>query len=728
MADWNAQQKQNGTQNWSVSQRNEIALMLEDMYRGIAGDLKSVKKDILNEMKYGSLQTGVLYQSIDKANKNTYADLKKEIAALCENLKAQAEEAKKKSEENTDTDDKTLMEIKYMYSQNQGVYESLADMLDTLTNNAAENAEGIKAKADDVLQKIDEALELLSGKIDALTENAEETDYDKIAETVKEKVVEALPYEETDYDKIAESVAEKTDAVAATHSKEILDVLAAMPAPENVDYNRIADEVGDKVLEKITDLFTEKSEENDEKAAAKMYDRIVYGTAEKVVESLPPLEKIDYNRIAESMAFGDEFIEKVADAVAAKIALPEMEAIDYDKLADAVVAKLPAPEAIDYEKLADAVVAKLPAPEAIDYEKLADTVIEKMPEAEALDYEKLAYQTASQVELPEAEALDYEKLAAGVAEKIELPVPEQLDYERLATSVAERIEIPAQEPATYEVMVDEEGIKTIAETVATTVSEKLSEDTEEIDTESLAGEIAEKMGTPNYEMILDEDGANMIAEAVAEKLQGQTMLIATAQEEAQEEPQEETAEDVVDFSTEPAGEEVAAEDEYVTRWDRSFTAKLKQSEDQVKARYSTIKNALLSYKKINSTVSWNCDRFNFGRATIAKMNIRGKTLCVYFALDPKDEKFKQTIYNQRDVSEQKAYEKTPFMMKVKSDLGAKRAVQLVETLAEQCAANKKKDFEEVDYVKEYRYAGDKQLEKTGLIKKTKGKKVVFNFD
>ena len=58
MADLNAQQKQNGTRNWSVAQRNETALMLEDMYRGIAGDLKSVKKEILNEMKYASLQTG----------------------------------------------------------------------------------------------------------------------------------------------------------------------------------------------------------------------------------------------------------------------------------------------------------------------------------------------------------------------------------------------------------------------------------------------------------------------------------------------------------------------------------------------------------------------------------------------------------------------------------------------------------------------------------------------
>ena len=189
------------------------------------------------------------------------------------------------------------------------------------------------------------------------------------------------------------------------------------------------------------------------------------------------------------------------------------------------------------------------------------------------------------------------------------------------------------------------------------------------------------------------------------------------------------ADEVAVTEPEPV-EEIAEEpkEDLVMRVDRSFTAKLKQSDDEVKDRYGMIKNALLSYKKFKSTVSWNADRFNCGRATIAKMNIRGKTLCVYFALDPKDPAFKQTIYNQKDMSEQKAYAQTPFMMKIKSDLAAKRAVRLVETLAEQKGVAKKKDFEEVDYKKTYRYAGDRQLELTGLLRKSMGKRAVFDFD
>ena len=837
MADLNARQGQNATRNWSVAQRNETALMLEDMYRGIAGDLKAVKKDILTEMKYSSLQNGVMYQSFEQGNKDTYAELKKQLSEICDRMTAKLEETAKKlqsvaanyqaksvvvpaeetaraetaGENASESADRAVMEIKYLYSQNQSIYESLSSALNELKESAGSFNEEFAAKIEETLDALDEKIENLL---------ANETDYDKVAETVKERVAETLNFEEPDYDKIAELVAEKTEAQTAAHSKEILDTIAAVPTAENVDYNRIVDEVSDKVLEKVTELLEEKSNEEKETKGSAEYDRIVYGTAEKVIESLPPVERVDYTRIAEANALTDETLEKIAEVVAAKIQIPEAEKldydklaetlaaklpvpeeIDYDKLADTVLAKLPAPEEIDYEKLADAVVAKMPVPEAIDYDKLADTVIARLPETESLDYERiaeiannanetvdydriseivntandpvdyekiteiannaaanvvvpeseepdydamadavlaklpeseeidyerLAYAAASKVEIPETEAIDYEKIANDVAAKIDIPAPEQLDYERLASSVAERI--PAPEPATYEVLVDEEGVKSIADTVAAAVVANIPEaKAPEVDTEALAGEISEKMGTPSYETILDDSGAQMIADAVAEKLTAANYTIATLPLIAEETPV--VADEVAVTEPEPV-EEVAEEpkEDLVMRIDRSFTAKLKQSDDEVKDRYGMIKNALLSYKKFKSTVSWNADRFNCGRATIAKMNIRGKTLCVYFALDPKDPAFKQTIYNQKDMSDQKAYAQTPFMMKIKSDLAAKRAVRLVETLAEQNGVAKKKDFEEVDYKKTYRYAGDRQLELTGLLRKSMGKRAVFDFD
>ena len=327
MADLNARQGQNATRNWSVAQRNETALMLEDMYRGIAGDLKAVKKDILTEMKYSSLQNGVMYQSFEQGNKDTYAELKKQLSEICDRMTAKLEETAKKlqsaaanyqsksvvvpaeetaqaetaGENASECADRAVMEIKYLYSQNQSIYESLSSALNELKESTGAFNEEFAAKIEETLDALDEKIENLL---------ANETDYDKVAETVKERVAETLNFEEPDYDKIAELVAEKTEAQTAAHSKEILDTIAAVPTAENVDYNRIVDEVSDRVLEKVTELLEEKSNEEKETKGSAEYDRIVYGTAEKVIESLPPVERVDYTRIAEANALTDETLEK----------------------------------------------------------------------------------------------------------------------------------------------------------------------------------------------------------------------------------------------------------------------------------------------------------------------------------------------------------------------------------------------------------------------------------
>ena len=154
---------------------------------------------------------------------------------------------------------------------------------------------------------------------------------------------------------------------------------------------------------------------------------------------------------------------------------------------------------------------------------------------------------------------------------------------------------------------------------------------------------------------------------------------------------------------------------------------MKQSEDKVKGYYSDIKNELTSYKRINSNVSWHGDRFNFGRDTVAKVNICGKTLCFYLALDPEDPEYKTTIYHQKNVGHQRAYESTPFMVKIKSDAAAKKALRLVGYLAEKLGTDKEETFEAVDYVEEFKYASTKELFDEGFIKVTKEKKVDLDF-
>ena len=225
---------------------------------------------------------------------------------------------------------------------------------------------------------------------------------------------------------------------------------------------------------------------------------------------------------------------------------------------------------------------------------------------------------------------------------------------------------------------------------------------------------------------MEEPVAEEVAEPVVEEVV----------EEAVEAPVEEPA--VVETAVAEAVQEepaapapviglVEADSGMVIRLKKSFVAKLKQSEDDIKGYYSVLKNALTEYKKINSNISWHGDRFNFGRDTVARITIIGKTLGLYLALDPADPEFKQTVYRQKDVSKQKAYEGTPFMVKIKSDGGLKKALRLIVALAEKLGTDKEEAFEAVDYVAMYPMATDEEMLEEGLIKATKEKKVALDF-
>jgi hypothetical protein len=109
------------------------------------------------------------------------------------------------------------------------------------------------------------------------------------------------------------------------------------------------------------------------------------------------------------------------------------------------------------------------------------------------------------------------------------------------------------------------------------------------------------------------------------------------------------------------------------------------------------------------------------------MTIVGKTLNLYLDLDPNDPEFKTTVYHQKDVGNQKAYESTPFMVKIKSDAALKKALRLVVALGEKLGTEKEENYQDVNYVEEFAYQSTKQLFDEGFIKATKEKKVDFDF-
>ena len=122
---------------------------------------------------------------------------------------------------------------------------------------------------------------------------------------------------------------------------------------------------------------------------------------------------------------------------------------------------------------------------------------------------------------------------------------------------------------------------------------------------------------------------------------------AASVEEAYQELAKEEGMEIVESKVNNDGDVVLVEKDakgnlFEIRFIKSFTAKLSQAEDVVKDYYTGLKNYVLAYKKANSRVSWHYDAVNVGREIVIKFAIRGKTLCLYYALakDGLDPKYK----------------------------------------------------------------------------------------
>lgn len=137
---------------------------------------------------------------------------------------------------------------------------------------------------------------------------------------------------------------------------------------------------------------------------------------------------------------------------------------------------------------------------------------------------------------------------------------------------------------------------------------------------------------------------------------------------------------------------------------KSFEVYLRTGDEQVKDNYSQIKNELLSYG-IHSRYTQMRENFSKKGLTMsrvkpeknlrlqAKLLIRGKFLKLYLNVDPSvvDAKYFRT----KDVSSKMPDQ--PTYIKVRSKLSLKRALELIQLLAEKEGFKKKKKFEPIDY-------------------------------
>ena len=96
------------------------------------------------------------------------------------------------------------------------------------------------------------------------------------------------------------------------------------------------------------------------------------------------------------------------------------------------------------------------------------------------------------------------------------------------------------------------------------------------------------------------------------------------------------------------------------RYDKSFEARLIQSEDEVKHWYTEIKNSLLSYKGCKGRMSWKRETFKANKEVVAKLVFRGNTLCIFLPLNPADYVEDKHV---EDASKLPVYEDTPVFVR-----------------------------------------------------------------
>ncbi len=213
-------------------------------------------------------------------------------------------------------------------------------------------------------------------------------------------------------------------------------------------------------------------------------------------------------------------------------------------------------------------------------------------------------------------------------------------------------------------------------------------------------------------------GEPAAAEAVAEegkpeKNDGGEEAVACA---VAEEDVEEEEDDVEDNESEEEREarlaaiSSAPKLENNQRYNRSFAARLIQSSDTVKEWYAMIKDAALSYKGTRSSSAWRQEKIYKGRALFVKLAIRGRTLCVYFPLNVGEVKNIEV----EDVSDKPVHAATPALFRIKKDVHARQALELVAMSAEALGLEAGKAH--VTDKSEYALQTTEQLIEAGLVK------------
>ena len=203
----------------------------------------------------------------------------------------------------------------------------------------------------------------------------------------------------------------------------------------------------------------------------------------------------------------------------------------------------------------------------------------------------------------------------------------------------------------------------------------------------------------------------MKAELERQKAEEQAAILAKQAEE-QGSADTETFENRVESDISASDDE----DEYSKdgiKYIKSFKAKMMLASEETKEYFAKIVNGLLKYAKVKMRESQQYVTFKRGKDLLCKIAVRGKTLCVHFALEPSrlDDKYFIT-----DLSGVRKFAETPSMLKVKSERGVKYAFELIDAIRERFGLTENAKYKESVTTADYPSADMNTLIASGLVK------------
>ena len=203
----------------------------------------------------------------------------------------------------------------------------------------------------------------------------------------------------------------------------------------------------------------------------------------------------------------------------------------------------------------------------------------------------------------------------------------------------------------------------------------------------------------------------MKAELERQKAEEQAAILAKQAEE-QGSADTETFENRVESDISASDDE----DEYSKdgiKYIKSFKAKMMLASEETKEYFAKIVNGLLKYAKVKMRESQQYVTFKRGKDLLCKIAVRGKTLCVHFALEPSrlDDKYFIT-----DLSGVRKFAETPSMLKVKSERGVKYAFELIDAVRERFGLTENAKYKESVTTADYPSADMNTLIASGLVK------------